>query len=187
MLLAGFLAAASAQQTLPPSDLPFLPLGPGDVIQVTVEGENDLTRRLTVSPKGEIEMPLLKAPLKVDRIKIADVETLITEAYKDQRLLIQPLVHVAPLEYHSYLVKVTGAVVRPYEFQALEPVSLLSVIAKAGGPATTSNGQIEIISKDGKQSIAMRNLIDDPDPKYNPMLRGGEEVHLPEAAKPAKP
>jgi polysaccharide export outer membrane protein len=162
------------------TDLPLLPLGPGDVIQVTVEEEPDLTKRLTVSPKGEIELPLLKAPLRVDHMPIADIETLITEAYQNQRLLLHPFVHVTPLEYHSYLVKVTGAIVRPMEFQALEPVSLLSVIAKAGGPTTKSSGEIEVITKDSKQVILTRNLIDDPDPKYNPMLRGGEEIHLPE-------
>jgi polysaccharide export outer membrane protein len=180
----GIVLECAAQQIPPPADLPLLPLGKGDVIQVTIEGEPDLTKRLTVSAKGEIEMPLLKAPLQVERMAPADVETLIADAYKNQRLLLNPFVHVAPVEYHSYLVKVTGAVVHPLEFQALEPVSLLTVLARAGGPTTHAKGDIEIIAPDQpKQTISIRKLIDDPDPKYNPMLKGGEEVHVPPAAQ----
>jgi polysaccharide export outer membrane protein len=190
-LLAAIILAATlrgAYQT----DLPLMPLGPGDVIEVTIEGESDLTKRLTVSQKGEIEMPLLKAPLQVNRMAPADAETLIADAYKTQRLLLQPFVHVVPVEYHSYLVKVTGAVVHPLEFQALDPVTLLSTIARAGGPTTSAAGEIEVTvhdreaGKETKQIISIRKLIEDPDPKYNPLLKGGEDVYLPAALPPAK-
>jgi polysaccharide export outer membrane protein len=175
------------QQSFPP-DLPILPLGRGDVITVTIEDEPDLTERVTISDIGEISLPLLKESLRVDGALPADIASLIASAYKRERLLIDPMVRVAPVEYHSYLVKVTGAVTHPYEFQAVEHPTLLSVLATAGGPTARSNGNIELIRRDtetGKQTkqvIPIRALLEDNDPKYNIRLAGGEEVHLPAVA-----
>jgi protein involved in polysaccharide export with SLBB domain len=100
-------------------------------------------------------------------------------------LLIDPIVRVTPAEYHSYLVRVTGAVVTPYEFQATEPITLAIALSKAGGPAPNSNGQVQIIRRDrdtGKETtqlVDIRTLLDEADPKDNVTLKGGEEIHLP--------
>jgi len=166
------------------SELPILPLGRGDVIGVAVGDEADLSKKLKISETGEISMPLLKEPLRVDGLLPAEIEALIAEAYKREKLLIDPLVTVTPLEYHSYLVKVTGAVVHPFEFQALERVSLLDVLAKAGGPTMKSNGTIEVIRRESKQTIAIRELLEGRDPSLNVALEAGDEVRLP-AGTPA--
>jgi polysaccharide export outer membrane protein len=166
-------------------DLPVLPLGRGDVISVEVEGETDLTKKITISSKGEIALPMLRNRLQVNGQLPDAIEKIIAAAYKREQLLIDPVVHVAPAEYHSYLVRVTGAVTRPYEFQAIERYTLLSVLATAGGPAPNSNGKVEVIRTDPasgeqtKQVIEIRALIEDNDPKNNIVLKGGEEIHLP--------
>lgn len=190
----GALARVAAQ------DLPVLPLGKGDVIDVEIEGEDDLNRRVPVSSRGEISLPLLKERIQVAGLRPDAIEKLISQAYRQAQMLIDPTVHVKPAEYHSYLVKVTGAVVRPYEFQAIERCTLLRALATAGGPAPNSNGQIEILRIDresgpesgpesGKatgQVISIRALIDGEDPRLNILLKGGEEVHLPALAAPPK-
>jgi polysaccharide export outer membrane protein len=187
ILVAGLFASVLCRA----QELPILPLGRGDVINVTIEDEPELTKRLKINDKGDIAMPLLKEPLRVDGLMPADIEALIAEAYKRERLLLNPIVDVKPAEYHSYLVKVTGAVTKPYEFQAISHPSLLSVLATAGGPTLKSNGDIEIIRHDPKtgeetkQSIPIRGLLEDDDGKYNIQLRGGEEVHLPAVAVPS--
>jgi polysaccharide export outer membrane protein len=171
-------------------DLPVLPLGSGDVVKVEVEGEDDLTKRVTIDSKGEIQLPMLKDRIPVAGMLPEAVEKAIAEAYKRAQLLIDPIVHVTPAEYHSYLVKVTGAVTNPYEFQAIERYTLLRALATAGGPAPNSNGEIEIIRRDDetgketKEVISIKALLEGDDPKYNIVLKGGEEIHLP-ATTPA--
>jgi len=168
-------------------DLPVLPLGRGDVINVEVEGETDLTKRVTISSKGEISLPMLKDRLQVSGMLPEAIEKVIADAYKHAQLLVDPTVRVTPAEYHSYLVRVTGAVTHPYEFQAIERFTLVRVLATAGGPAPNSNGQIELIRRDPatgketKDSISIKALLEDDDPKYNIVLKGGEEVRLPAA------
>jgi protein involved in polysaccharide export with SLBB domain len=176
LVFAFFLAA---------QDLPILPLGKGDVIAVEVEGEADLTKRVTISSKGEIALPMLKDRLQVEGLLPDAIEKTIADAYKHEHLLIDPIVRVTPAEYHSYLVRVTGAVVTPYEFQATEPITLAIALSKAGGPAPNSNGQVQIIRRDrdtGKETtqlVDIRTLLDEADPKDNVTLKGGEEIHLP--------
>ena len=166
------------------SDLPILPLGRGDVIDVAVEGEDDLTKRVSISSQGDISLPMLKDHLHVEGLLPEAMEKVIAEAYKHAQLLIDPTVRVAPAEYHSYLVKITGSVDHPYEFQAIERTTLLSALARAGGPTTAAAGDIEIIrtdretGKETKQIIPIRSLLEDADPKYNIVLKGGEEVHV---------
>jgi len=178
----------SALFSVSAQDLPILPLGRGDVINVEVEGESDLTKRVTISSKGEISLPMLEDHLQVQGLLPEVIEKVISDAYKHAQLLIDPTVHVTPAEYHSYLVRVTGAVARPYEFQATERITLLDVIAKGGGPSAGSNGKIEVIrvnretGKETKQVIPIKSLLEDDDPKDNIALHGGEEVRFPAIA-----
>ena len=184
-ILVGAVLHASGQ------DLPALPLGRGDVIDVEVEGEADLTRRVTLSGAGEIILPMLKERVHVGGMKPEAAERVIVDAYKSAQLLIDPVVRVTPAEYHSYLVKITGAISKPYEFQALERHTLLEVMATAGGPLPESNGRIEITHHDHetgaetKEIVEIKALLEDDDPKHNIVLKGGDEVNLP-AAGPAK-
>jgi protein involved in polysaccharide export with SLBB domain len=185
LAIAFVLCALCHRFAVAQGDLPILPLGRGDVIDVAVEGEDDLTKRVTISSQGDISLPMLKDHVHVEGLLPEAVEKVIAEAYKHAQLLVDPTVRVTPAEYHSYLVKVTGAVDRPYEFQAIERTTLLSALAHAGGPATTATGDIEVIrtdretGKETKQIIPIRSLLEDADPKYNIVLKGGEEVHLP--------
>jgi hypothetical protein len=60
-----------------------------------------------------------------------------------------------------------------------------------------SNGEIEIIRPDPesgpesgkttKQVMTLRNLLEDNDPQYNIVLKGGEVVYLPSVAPPVAP
>jgi protein involved in polysaccharide export with SLBB domain len=174
------------------SILPVLPLGRGDIIDVVVEGEDDLTTHATISSQGDISLPLLKEHLHVEGLLPDAIEKVVADAYKHEQLLIDPRVKVSPAEYHSYLVRVTGAVDHPYDFQATEQYTLLSVLARAGGPTKDSTGDIEVIRKDRdtgketKQVISIRALLEDNDPKYNIVMRGGEEIHLPAIVQVAK-
>jgi len=131
---------------------------------------------------------MLKEHLQVEGLLPEAIEKIISDAYKHAQLLIDPTVRVTPAEYHSYLVKVTGAVTRPYEFQATERITLVDLIAKGGGPAANSNGRIEVIRRDretGKETrqvILIKSLLEDDDPKDNIALHGGEEVRFPAIA-----
>jgi protein involved in polysaccharide export with SLBB domain len=68
------------------ANLPALPVGPEDLIAVSVYGSQELSRTLRVSQDGHIRMPMLKAPVKVLGLMPSAIEAVIGQV----RLVIGP-------------------------------------------------------------------------------------------------
>src|ERR1700756_109496 len=54
---------ALGQNSLPPGNLPMQPLGPNDLISVTVLGVPELSRSVRIAGDGSIRLPLLDQPI----------------------------------------------------------------------------------------------------------------------------
>lgn len=65
---------------------------PGDIVNVTIEGENDLNGAYTVGANGKIGLPLIGDVAAAGNTK-AKLEVMITDAYR-KGYLINPKVHV---------------------------------------------------------------------------------------------
>ncbi len=106
-------------------------VGPGDVLEVRVWHNDQLSRRVTVRPDGFITLPLVGDVAcggnTVEKIA-ADIVTRGATYYTD------PLVvTVEVAELHSYRVYVLGEVLRPGEYTPTAHVTVLQAIALAGG------------------------------------------------------
>jgi polysaccharide biosynthesis/export protein len=173
------------------SNLPTQPVGPDDLLALSVYDSPELTRTVRVDADGNIRLPMLKDPIQVRGMVPSQLETAIANSLTRGKVLVDPIVTVTIVEYQSRPVNVVGAVKNPLVFQATRPVPLLDAIARAGGIREDAGSDIVIsqeVVRDGKasrvtQTIPVRDLIDNADPKLNVMLHGGEEVLVPEARK----
>src|SRR5215831_17217127 len=192
--LVGTIAASQGLQGLPEAagNLPVQPLGPNDLIAVSVYGSPEFTRTVRLSDDGYIRLPLLKQRIHAEGLAPSEVENAIAEALKSENLLVEPFVTVNIAEYHSRPISVAGAVKMPLVFQAASSTTLLEAIAKAQGLREDAGPEILVSASqpgpDGKplsltRRIAVRSLIDDADPELNLKLTGGEEIRVPEVAK----
>ena len=109
-----------------------------------------------------------------------------------EEILVDPVVTITIVEYHSRPISVVGAVHKPLTFQADGPVTLIDAITRAEGLNTEAGPEILISrtrpDKDGSRSmvvehISVKGLIDDANPDLNPRLFGGEQVRVPEIGK----
>ena len=173
------------------SNLPTQPVGPDDLLALSVYDSPELTRTVRVDADGNIRLPMLKEPIQVRGMVPSQLESAIAKALTKGNVLVDPVVTVTIVEYQSRPVNVVGAVKNPLVFQATRPIPLLDAIARAGGIREDAGSDI-VVSKeamqDGKptritQTIPVRKLIDNADPSLNVMLHGGEEVLVPEALK----
>ena len=173
------------------SNLPTQPVGPDDLLALSVYDSPELTRTVRVDADGNIRLPMLKEPIQVRGMVPSQLESAIARALTKGNVLVDPVVTVTIVEYQSRPVNVVGAVKNPLVFQATRPIPLLDAIARAGGIREDAGSDI-VVSKeamqDGKptritQTIPVRKLIDNADPSLNVMLHGGEEVLVPEALK----
>jgi polysaccharide biosynthesis/export protein len=107
-------------------------IGNGDVLQISVWGEPELTKTVTVRPDGKISLPLIDE-VQVAGMTLPDAQTLLDQRFA--RYLRTPQASVVVSEIHSSLVYVTGRVRRPGAYLITGSLNVVQLIARAGGLA----------------------------------------------------
>jgi polysaccharide biosynthesis/export protein len=198
LLLFVLVFAAYSQQARRPAseagaaNLPAQPIGPNDLISVSVYDAPELSRTIRVGADGFIRLPILKVRIKALGLQPAELETAIGRAITDEQILVEPFVTVTIAEYQSRPISVAGAVKNPLVFQAEGRTTLLEALSRAQGLSETAGPEILVSRNEagpdgnpnaGIQHIPVHGLIDEADPALNVTLVGGEEIRVPEAAK----
>jgi polysaccharide biosynthesis/export protein len=195
LLIACAAAAAQTRGTFTDLNAPNLPaqrIGPDDLIAVSVYDAPEFTRTVRVGPDGMIRLPMTDRRIKAQGLLPADLETAIAETLRSGGLVVEPVVAVTVVEYHSRPISVAGAVKNPLTFQAVGTVTLLDALTRAGGLSQEAGPEILVSctqpSATGPatalvQRIPVKGLIDAADPELNLRLTGGEEIRVPEAGK----
>lgn len=137
----------TAPDVLPEPESNVYRVGPGDVLDVVVFEEEDLTRLVTVQHGGEISFPLI-GEIPVARLTLKEVQIQITELLgKDY--LIDPQVTVKVKEYLSQWVTVVGEVGRPGKYYLTGPKTLLDLLTEAGGFTSRASGELVVTRLNG--------------------------------------
>ncbi len=181
---AASLAAQGAMQEVGKENLPAQKLGVDDLVAVSVYDAPELTRTVRVESDGGIRLPLLEGSIPAAGSLPRELEQRIAEALKAQQIMVDPIVKVTVVEYHSRPIAVMGAVKKPLTFQAVGTVTLLDALARAEGFTEQAGTEILLTRPGGKiEHIAMNQLIGAADPSVNFLLHGGEQIRVPEARK----
>lgn len=117
-------------------------IGPGDVISIEVFDVKELSRDVRVGQTGTIGIPLVPVRLRVSGLTEVQAEQKIAEVLEANGLVSHPEVSVSIKERKSKPITVVGAVSRPLVFQADRQVTLLEVLAEAGGVANDAGDEI---------------------------------------------
>jgi protein involved in polysaccharide export with SLBB domain len=114
-------------------------LRPGDVVQVKVYQEDDLTSVSRIGKDGTITIPLLGSVKVVSNS--LEQATIIIRDLLAKDYLVDPQVNLNVTEYARRRFTVLGQVQKPgtYDMPADEAVSLLQAIATAGGYTRIAN------------------------------------------------
>ena len=171
------------------ANLPAQPIGPADLLAISVYGAPEFTRTVRVSPEGMVRLPMLLEQIDARGLLPEDVETRLAAALADEQILVDPTVTVTIAEYHSRPISVLGAVKAPLTFQALGKTTLLEALTRAQGLSEDAGPEI-LLTRTARgeraarvERIPVKNLIDAADPVSNVTLEGGEEVRVPQAGR----
>jgi polysaccharide export outer membrane protein len=176
----------------PNINLPWQPVGPNDMLAVSVADCPELTRGFRVGENGELHLPLLNQNIPVNGLKPPEIELRIADALREQRLFVRPVVSVAVIEYRSRPIDVVGAVQQSVSFQAFGDVRLMDALARAQGLAPEAGPMICVTTMEAAtdgtrnrvtKNIPIRELMSGRDASLNVALSGGDEVRVPEADK----
>jgi polysaccharide biosynthesis/export protein len=183
--------ARAAEETpapplVPPEAIvdPQYVIGPGDVLQVFVWRNPELSISVPVRPDGKISTPLVQDMIAVGKtpsILARDVEKVLSEYVRSPQVNI--IVSQAVSTFSQ--VKVIGQVARPQAVAYREGMTLLDLILQAGGVSqfAAPNRTKIVRTEGGKQKeikVKLGDLLDKGDIKQNLLVRPGDLVVVPE-------
>jgi polysaccharide export outer membrane protein len=186
-LLLGAACAPRVVQNPPPAvpapmEVAATALGPGDVFEVRVFQEPELSGIFQVGPQGDIIFPLCKRVVVAGLTANGAAEKL--RACLSDGFMRDPQVSVLVKEYNSKKVFVFGEVQKPGTFAYEDGMSIVQALTLAGGFTRTAaqnstsvtrlvNGQ-EVKMKVNVQDIALGKAP-------NVTLEPGDIVYVPES------
>src|SRR5258708_2792777 len=147
-------ALSAASRALPPHDYV---IGNGDLLAVQVFDVQELNREVRVSQTGTIGLPLVPVRLHVSGLTETQAELKIAEVLEANGLVSRPDVSVTVKEHKSKPITIVGAVPHPMVYQADRQVTLIEVLAEAGG-----------ISNDAGNTVIISRLETDPASEAKP-------------------
>ncbi len=108
-------------------------LGPGDSIQITLVGlENLSLKKVTVSNSGKIHLPYLGV-IPVTDLTPAELEADIAARLRNQKLVKEPQVQVLITEYRAQPVYILGEVGMPGQYVLRDKAYLMDLLTWAAG------------------------------------------------------
>ncbi len=161
-------------------------VGGGDVIQIRVFGEDDLSRTVRISSEGLISYPLI-GKVKVGDLTPIQIADRITELLaKDY--LVNPQVTVDVQEYVSKQVQVLGAVKAPGLYNLTGKANITMLLARAGGLSEQGGKALLLVRAGGReeeflepQRIDAHALLNRGDKSLDLEVGGGDLLFVPKA------
>jgi polysaccharide export outer membrane protein len=169
-----------AQENPPPPSYNEYKIGPKDLLDIRVYGQDKLTAQVRVSELGRITLSLVDE-VEVNGLTAAELEKKLAKLY--EKWVVNPQVSVFIRELRSNRVSIVGAVQKPASYELLGRQTLLGLISEAGGLTKDVAKEIIILRMlaDGS-TIRLTVLVDDlmnkGDPKANIPLEPGDLINV---------
>jgi polysaccharide export outer membrane protein len=168
---------AAAAPALPPGYV----IGADDVLSIVYWREKEMSAEVTVRPDGKVALPL---------INDLHAAGLSPEAFRDRvieaarRFIEAPNPTVMVKEIKSRRVFITGQVEKPGTYQLNHSVTVLQLIAMAGGLKEFARGKnISVIRTEGGESVVhhfnYQEALDRKNLRQNIELKPGDTVLVP--------
>ena len=140
-------------------------VGPGDLLAISVFGQDDLSKSVRVVSNGTINFPLV-GDLVAAGLTPAEIGARLTEMLA-RDYVVNPQVLVGVSEYQSQSVNVIGEVRRPGKYFLKGPTHLIDILSEAGGLADTAGSEVMVVRSEpggpggDKKTRQMRISLED--------------------------
>jgi polysaccharide biosynthesis/export protein len=165
-LAASVVVHAGQQPAAPPAAAqatsPGYRLGVGDVLDIVVFNETELSRKYTLGPDGAFQFPFIGAVPAAGKTP-RDIEEYLRGKLADG-FVNSPQVTVKVVEFNSQHVFVIGEVATPGPVPLNGPLTLLEAVSRAGGLGRNAGSEVTVLR------------LDTPDPSMGPVLPGQKGV-----------
>jgi polysaccharide export outer membrane protein len=172
-------------------------IGAGDMIDIRVLGEDQMSATSRVSNSGYIQVPFVGEDIRAQCLTERQLSAIVEQRLK--KFLKYPEVHVSVKEFNGSPVAIIGAVSSPGRFQMQRQVNLLELLVLAGGvsaqagrvlhvihsgatdPCDTSEGPAPPVDVETASETLSLSKLMNGDVSANPVMRPGDIVIVPNA------
>ncbi len=155
-------------------------LGAGDVLNVSIWKNKELSTSVTVRPDGMITYPLV-GEIEVNGLTVGEVEERLTKLLKRQ--IQEPQVTVILEATYSFRIYVLGEVLQPGVFELKGPVTIVQALAIARGLTTFASRSKIFVVPAGKagsrQPFNYDKYLNGEAVEQNIVLRPGDTIIVP--------
>jgi polysaccharide biosynthesis/export protein len=156
-------------------------IGVGDLLNIQVWKEVDLTRSVPVRPDGKISFPLLD---DIQAAGLTPLELKNVLAEKLKQFLSDPRVTVLVEEVNSFKVYVMGEVVTQGALVLKSKTTLLQAISMAGGfTQYAKRNDITVLRRTSRRDeriiVSYEKILSGKNPEQNLTLEPGDTVVVP--------
>ena len=203
------MLVALAFPSIPAAAAADYEIGPGDVLRISVLGQNDMSGDFTVDADGMLPFPVL-GKIKAAELSARELERKLTTLLADGYLK-RPSVSVAVQDYKSQRVFVTGEVAKPGAYALRSDRSLMALLGELGplgpnaghevvvirppvgsttGPTALPIGAEGSLTAGAPLEVADAEIyrvsiqeLQSGNPERNVLLQAGDTVYVPRAAQ----
>jgi polysaccharide export outer membrane protein len=173
--------ASQLSSSTPVATDPDYKIGPQDMLRIDVWKEPDISRIVPVRPDGKITLPLVN-DVQASGLTTTQLAGKIAEGLK--KYITSPQVTVGVTEINSRKIFVQGEVAHPGAFPLLPNMTVLQVLASAGGfTQFAREKKIYILRmEDGRQvkhPFNYKEAVSGKNVEQNIILEGGDIIVVP--------
>ena len=156
-------------------------VGPGDRLRIIVYRNDDLTRDVWIDHSGKIMYPLT-GDIQAAGLSIFKLRDSIRDGLS--QYIVDPQISVDILSIESQKIIVLGEVASPGFFPAGTSMTIVEVIARAGGVTPDAKQKNVLLIRGGMENPELRvlnveNILKKGDLTQNIVLRGGDIIYMP--------
>lgn len=152
-------------------------LNPGDVVEISVWGDEKLKGEVHVLPDGSITFPL------AGRVDVAGLDASAVEqkvAARLEKFISDPTVSVVVKNAAGNLLYVQGKVIKPGPVQMAGPTAVLQALSMSGGlDKFADEGAIKVVRGQKILPVNYKDLISGRDMSTNIQLQAGDTLVVP--------
>ncbi|MEW6088965.1 MAG: SLBB domain-containing protein [bacterium] len=154
----------------------------GDVLEIYVWQEPELSKLVTVDANGNISFPLIGS-IEARGLDIKSLTELFNQ--KLSKHIKNPEVTITIKEMMAEKFYISGEIARPGEYTLDENTTLLKAISKAGGhkEETADLTSIFIIKKDTRIGVNLKKFLLDGDSGQNIGISADDIIYIPKISK----
>jgi len=151
-------------------------IGPGDVLNIEVWKQPDISREVVVNYKGEIKLPPIRE-MSATALSVPQLEEKLRDALS--KYIIDPIVFVTIKEYNSQRVTALGETTTGI-YTLKRKTTLVEFLSQIGGTSENADiSRVRLIKKDGRTfTYDLNELIDKPQKSDEVVVSDGDTVYV---------